>query len=218
MLNIIFLGTPEVARDILSSLIANNRIVTQVYTQPDRPAGRGRQLTASPVKTLALAHAIPIRQPQSLKSSEEIQYLRDLAPDILVVVAYGLLLPAEILAIPRYGCINIHFSLLPRWRGASPVQQAILAGDQESGISIIQMNKGLDTGPILSTAACDILRQDTTEDLFNRLIPLAQQLLLKTLDDIEQGHIQAKSQDKSQKTYAPLIKNIRRRSIGNKMQ
>lgn len=203
MLKIIFAGTPDVAKDILSSLITHRYIVTHAYTQPDRPAGRGRHLTASPVKTLALEHNIPLLQPESLKTPEQIQLLKELAPDILVVVAYGLILPPEILAIPRLGCINVHFSLLPRWRGASCVQQAILAGDKTAGISIIQMNKGLDTGPILAAASCDILASDTTEDLFTRLIPMAQTLLLETLDNIER--ITPRPQDPTQKTYAPLI-------------
>ncbi|MGA2654474.1 MAG: methionyl-tRNA formyltransferase [Gammaproteobacteria bacterium] len=205
MLNIIFAGTPEVSEQILSHLIQSKCAVTHVYTQPDRPAGRGRHLTPSPVKTLALNHDIPILQPQTLNTPEQVQVLKNLAPDILIVVAYGLILPPEILAIPKYGCINIHFSLLPRWRGASPVQQAILAGDKITGISIIQMEKGLDTGPVLSSAQCDIQPHDTSEDLFNRLIPMAQQLLLTTLDKIEQHQIQPKRQDASQKTYAHLI-------------
>lgn len=205
MLKIIFAGTPEIAQEMLSNLILNQQHISQIYTQPDRPAGRGRHLTASPVKMLALEHAIPVLQPDSLKTAEQAELLQQLAPDILVVVAYGLLLPRQILAIPRYGCINVHFSLLPRWRGASPVQQAILAGDPITGISIIQMDAGLDTGPILNTATCDILAHETSEDLFTRLMPIAQNLLLKTLDEIEQHKINPQPQDKTKATYAPLI-------------
>ncbi|MFA6036543.1 MAG: methionyl-tRNA formyltransferase [Legionellales bacterium] len=206
MLKIIFAGTPEVAKDILSTLIEHQCNVTHVYTQPDRPAGRGRHLTPSPVKTLAQEHNLPVLQPESLTTPAQIQLLKELKPDILIVVAYGLILPPEILAIPRLGCINIHFSLLPRWRGASPVQQAILAGDKKTGISIIQMTKGLDTGPILASAQCDIHPHDTSEDLFKRLIPIAQNLILTTLGKIEQENIQQMRQDASQKTYAHLIK------------
>lgn len=205
MLKIIFAGTPMVAKDILSTLVEHRCNVTHVYTQPDRPAGRGRHLTPSPVKTLAQEHHIPVLQPESLNSLEQIQLLKEFKPDILIVVAYGLILPSEVLAIPKLGCINIHFSLLPRWRGASPVQQAILAGDQKTGISIIQMTKGLDTGPILASAQCDIQPQDTTEDLFKRLIPIAQNLLIATLGKIEQEKIQQIPQDAAQKTYAHLI-------------
>jgi methionyl-tRNA formyltransferase len=205
MLNIIFAGTPEISEQILSHLLKSKCTVNQVFTQPDRPAGRGRHLTASPVKTLAIEHGLPVFQPQTLNTPEQVELLKNLAPDILIVVAYGLILPPEILAIPKYGCINIHFSLLPRWRGASPVQQAILAGDKKTGISIIQMGKGLDTGPVLSSAQCDIYPHDTSEDLFNRLIPLAQALLITTLDKIEQHTIQPKAQDPKQKTYAHLI-------------
>lgn len=205
MLKIIFAGTPEIAEKILLDLITHHCSVTHVYTQPDRPAGRGRHLSASPVKTLALQHDIPVLQPQSLNSKEQIQLLKGLAPDLMIVVAYGLLLPPEILAIPKYGCINVHFSLLPRWRGASPVQQAILAGDQQTGISIIQMEKGLDTGPILASKVCNILPNDTSGDLFTRLVPMAQDLLLETINNIEQHRMSAIKQNKAEKTYAPLI-------------
>lgn len=205
MLKIVFAGTPEVAEEILSTLITHHHFITHVYTQPDRPAGRGRHLTPSPVKTLALTHEIPVLQPESLKTPEQVQLLQQLAPDLLIVVAYGLLLPPEILSIPRYGCINIHFSLLPRWRGASCVQQAILAGDTQTGVSIIQMDAGLDTGAILATAVCNILPHDTTEDLFARLSPIAQRLLLETLASIEQQRIESHPQNNTQKTYAPLI-------------
>ncbi len=205
MLNIIFAGTPEVSEQILSHLLKSKCAVSHVFTQPDRPAGRGRHLTASPVKTLGIEHGLPIFQPQTLNTPEQVQLLKNLAPDLLIVVAYGLILPPEILAIPKYGCINIHFSLLPRWRGASPVQQAILAGDKKTGISIIQMKKGLDTGPILFSAECDIHPHDTSENLFNRLIPIAQNLLLTTLDKIEKQNIHPKRQDPKQKTYAHLI-------------
>lgn len=204
MLKIIFAGTPDIAKDILESLIAHNQAISHVYTQPDRPAGRGRHLSASPVKTCALANAIPVLQPESLKGPEQAALLRQLAPDLLVVVAYGLLLPPEILSIPRYGCINIHFSLLPRWRGATPVQQAILAGDKTSGVSIIQMNKGLDTGPIIGVAEY-VMRNESSEDLFAALTPIAQALLLETLAKIEKQALHPVKQDKNHVTFAPLI-------------
>ena len=153
-LKIVFAGTPEFARIALAGLLASSHEVCAVYTQPDRPAGRGRKLTASPVKQLALEHGIPVRQPPRLKSVEEYEILRAYRADVMVVVAYGLILPQAVLDIPRYGCLNIHASLLPRWRGAAPIQRAILAGDRETGITIIQMDAGLDTGPMLLRLPC----------------------------------------------------------------
>jgi len=201
-LKTIFAGTPQVASDILAYLLDAQQRITHVYTQPDRPAGRGRVLTASPVKTLAMAQAMPVLQPQSLKSDDQVHLLQQFAPDVLVVVAYGLLLPEAILAVPKYGCINVHFSLLPRWRGAAPVQHAILTGDAQAGISIMQMDKGLDTGPILQQAAIDILPEDNSDTLFARLLPIAQTLLLAVLNDLDKFVTQAQQQDDAQATYA----------------
>lgn len=148
-LRIVFAGTPDFAARALAALLETAHEILAVYTQPDRPAGRGRQLKPSPVKQLALEHQLPVFQPTSLKTPESLAELRDLGADVMVVAAYGLLLPAEVLNLPRYGCLNIHASLLPRWRGAAPIQRAILAGDSETGITIMQMDAGLDTGAML---------------------------------------------------------------------
>lgn len=148
-LNIIFAGTPEFSVPPLAALLESEHKITAVYTQPDRPAGRGRKLTASPVKALALEQSIPVYQPKNFKDESDLAQLEELNADLMVVVAYGLLLPQRVLDAPRLGCINIHASLLPRWRGAAPIQRSILAGDEKTGITIMQMEAGLDTGPML---------------------------------------------------------------------
>lgn len=177
-----------------------------VYTQPDRPAGRGRELRASPVKRLARSHGIPVHQPATLRGSGARDALAALAPDVMVVVAYGLILPPTLLAVPRYGCINVHASLLPRWRGAAPIPHAILAGDRETGISIIQMDEGMDTGPVLKTAPCPILPDDTAGRLQERLAPLAASTLLATLEDLRAGRLAALPQAHARATHAPRIR------------
>lgn len=169
-LKIVFAGTPEIARQVLANILDHNYQVSLVLTQPDRPAGRGLKLTASPVKQLAIEHEIPVIQPVSFKKDPAVlQQIRDLAPDILVVVAYGLILPSELLAIPRLGAVNIHVSILPRWRGAAPIQRAILAGDSESGVTIMQMDHGLDTGDILLSEKIQIDANDTSGSLHDKL-------------------------------------------------
>ena len=156
-MKIIFAGTPPFAAEHLKTLVENfHHEVVCIYTQPDRPSGRGRKELSSPVKKVALDNNLAVRQPNSLNNSNEITFLKELAPEILIVVAYGLIIPKAILDIPRYGCINVHTSILPRWRGAAPIQRAIEAGDKKSGVSIMQMDAGLDTGPILATSECDI--------------------------------------------------------------
>lgn len=205
ILKVIFAGTPQVAEGLLAHLIASPYRPTHVYTQPDRPAGRGRHLTPSPVKTLALHHGIPVLQAETLKTPEQVHLLQQLAPDLMVVAAYGMILPPEILAIPRLGCINVHFSLLPRWRGATPVQQALLSGDKQTGVSIIQMDAKLDTGPVLRIASYDIKSDETSETLFAALLPLAQALLIETITDLAAGQLHPKAQDNSLATYAHLI-------------
>ncbi|MEJ2394605.1 MAG: methionyl-tRNA formyltransferase, partial [Candidatus Thiodiazotropha sp.] len=160
-LRIIFAGTPEFAATALAALLETSHQVVAVYTQPDRPAGRGRKLQPSPVKRLALEHAIEVRQPVKLKDPEDQAALRELGADLMVVAAYGLLLPQAVLDAPRLGCIKIHASGLPRWRGAAPIQRAILAGDEESGVTIMQMEAGLDTGPMLHILKTPILLDDT---------------------------------------------------------
>jgi len=204
-LKIVFAGTPDFSVPALDALLASGHAVVAVYTQPDRPAGRGRKLTASPVKARALEHGIPVHQPLSLKSPDEQQRLATLAPDVMVVVAYGLLLPPAVLAIPRLGCVNIHASLLPRWRGAAPIQRAILAGDAETGVTLMQMEKGLDTGPMLATLRCPIGPADTAETLHDRLAALGAEALVPTLERLDRGELTAEPQDDAQACYAAKL-------------
>lgn len=205
-LKIVFAGTPEFAAVALQSLLDSRHTVCAVLTMPDRPAGRGRKLKASPVKVLAAAHDIPVYQPVSLKSPEDQECLKALEFDVMVVAAYGLILPSAVLAIPRYGCINIHASLLPRWRGAAPIHRAILAGDDLSGITIIQMDKGLDTGNMLRSAKCPIHEDDTSETLHERLASLGGETLLSVLDQVCEGTVQPVVQDNRLATYAEKLK------------
>ena len=176
-LRIVFAGTPEFSVPCLEACRASGAEVVAVYTQPDRPAGRGRKLTASPVKQAALAAGISVEQPESLKSAEVQQALAAYRPDLLVVVAYGLILPRKVLAIPRMGCWNVHASLLPRWRGAAPIQRAILAGDVESGVDLMRMEAGLDTGPLMLRRHTPISRDDTGGSLHDRLSRLGAEVL-----------------------------------------
>ncbi|OAI48976.1 methionyl-tRNA formyltransferase [Gammaproteobacteria bacterium SCGC AG-212-F23] len=206
MFNIIFAGTPEFAAVILKELLQTKHIVKAVYTQPDRPAGRGRHLTASPVKTLALEHHLPVLQPQTLRDINEQEKLREYHADLMIVVAYGLILPQSILTIPRLGCINVHASLLPRFRGAAPIQRAILSGDVTTGVTIMQMDAGLDTGPMLQKAECNIAATDTSKEVHDKLALLGAETLLTTLDALEKNIIQPTLQDNSKATYAAKIK------------
>ena len=171
-MRLIFAGTPAFAATVLQALLAQSHSLAAVYTQPDRPAGRGRRATASEVKTLALAHAIPLEQPASLRGADTQRVLAAYEADLMIVAAYGLLLPEAVLTTPRLGCVNVHASLLPRWRGASPVQAAILAGDRETGVSIMQMDAGLDTGAVLRRAVCPVRDDDTAASLEARLADL----------------------------------------------
>ena len=198
----IYAGTPEFAAAPLEALIAADYDVIAVYTQPDRPAGRGRELKTSAVKQVAVAHGIPVYQPDHFKTEAELETLAALKPDLMIVTAYGLLLPETVLQAPRLGCINIHASLLPRWRGAAPIQRAILAGDAETGITIMQMDAGLDTGAMLAQRSCVIAEEDTGSSLHDRLMQLGAELLLDTLPDLFAGNINAISQDDHQACYA----------------
>lgn len=201
-MRIIFAGTPDFAAASLQALLNSSHTVVGVYTQPDRPAGRGRKLTPSPVKQLALVHHIPVYQPLSFRDAQEQETLRALNADIMVVAAYGLILPRTILDTPRLGCINVHASLLPRWRGAAPIQRAILAGDTITGITIMQMDAGLDTGNMLYTLPCPIHPDDTAEQLHDRLAILGAEALMSVLShDIPTG----KPQDPDQATYAAKL-------------
>jgi methionyl-tRNA formyltransferase len=200
---IIFAGTPHFSVNALSALLNSRHQIKAVYTQPDRPAGRGRKLTASPVKELALQHQLPVYQPVTLRNEQEQQILNALQADLMIVAAYGLLLPLPILQAPRLGCINIHASLLPRWRGAAPIQRAILAGDAVTGVTIMQMNEGLDTGDMLYKVECDIEAQDTSLTLQTRLAELGASALLETLDQLTL--LKHEPQENSQATYAHKI-------------
>lgn len=201
-LNIVFAGTPEFAAEALRVLLASSHKVVAVYTQPDRPAGRGRKLRPSAVKVLAQEHGIEVRQPVSLKSPEEQQALQALSADLMVVVAYGLILPSDILSTPRLGCLNIHGSLLPRWRGAAPIQRAILAGDVESGVTIMQMDEGLDTGAMLVKRRCVIEAEDTAQTFHDKLAVLGGDALLETLDQLVAETAQPEIQNDDLACYA----------------
>jgi len=205
-LRVVFAGTPDIAAVILQSLLSLSSIVlTGVYTQPDKPVGRGQKLTASPVKQLALANDLVVFQPSSLKDSDAVEVMTALKPDLLIVIAYGLLLPAPVLAIPRLGCINIHTSLLPRWRGAAPMARCLLAGDQTTGVTLMQMDEGLDTGPILAQATYTIVDNETTASLTSALANLGARLLLETLPAIADESITKTAQREEGVTYAAKL-------------
>lgn len=204
-LRIVFAGTPEFAAHHLQALLESRHQIIAVYSQPDRPAGRGKKLHASPVKELALAHNLPVYQPLSLKDPVAQQELADLQADIMVVVAYGLLLPKVVLDIPRLGCINVHASILPRWRGAAPIQRALEAGDQTTGVTIMQMDVGLDTGSMLVKAECPIFPEDTGGSLHDRLLTIGVPALLQALDQLQAGTSVGEPQDDSLSCYAPKL-------------
>jgi methionyl-tRNA formyltransferase len=204
-MNVIFAGTPEFAVPALKALLRSRHRVSAVLTQPDRPAGRGRRLRASAAKQMAQAAGVPVHQPATLKGPEVQATLKDLGADLMVVAAYGLLLPPEVLRIPPWGCINIHASLLPRWRGAAPIQRGILAGDRETGVTIMQLDEGLDTGPILLQRACPIQDTDTAARLHDRLAPLGAQALIEALEGLEAGRIAPRPQDEALACYAPKL-------------
>ena len=205
---VVFAGTPDFALASLSALVTHGTKPVAVYTQPDRPAGRGRVLTASPVKRFALEQNIPVHQPASLRDNVVVEELRELEPDLLIVAAYGLLLPQQVLNIPTIDCLNVHASLLPRWRGAAPIQAAILAGDETTGISLMSMTAGLDEGPVYSSKAIRINATETAGQLHDRLAALGGDLLVRHLDEILAGELSAAEQDESQATYAPKIQTM----------
>jgi methionyl-tRNA formyltransferase len=199
---IIYAGTPDFAVPALEALMTGGYPVVAVYTQPDRPAGRGRADRPSPVKQAAISHNIPVFQPESLKTEEAQQQLAALNPDLMIVTAYGQLLPRAVLKIPRLGCINIHASLLPRWRGAAPIQRAILAGDTITGITIMQMDVGLDTGAMLAKKTCAIEDRDTGTSLHDRLMQLGAETLIEILPALFAGNITPEIQDDALACYA----------------
>lgn len=202
---LVFAGTPGFAIPSLRALLAADYPIAAVYTQPDRPAGRGRLLRASPLKTCALAADIPVYQPTTLRDAAAQAELAALRPDLLVVAAYGLLLPAAVLALPRLGCVNVHASLLPRWRGAAPVHWALLAGDSTTGVSIMQMDAGLDTGPVLKQAVCAIERGITGGELYEQLAQLGAETLLAALPELLTGQATPVQQDSALVTQAPKL-------------
>ena len=204
-LRIAFAGTPQFALPALQALLKSRHQVVGVLTQPDRPAGRGQQMRASPVKLLALDAQLPLAQPPTLKTPESRAELTQWAADVLVVVAYGLILPPPVLALPRLGCVNIHGSLLPRWRGAAPIQRAILAGDAETGVTIMQLDAGLDTGPMLLERVRPIGSQDTAGDLHDALAELGAAALLEALDGLAAGALKPRAQPAEGVSYAPKI-------------
>ena len=201
-LRIVFAGTPEFAACHLQALLDSEHNVVAVYTQPDRPAGRGQKLTPSPVKQLALKHDIPVLQPVNLRNPEAQQELASFNADLMVVVAYGLILPQAVLDTPRLGCINSHASLLPRWRGAAPIQRAIEAGDSESGITVMQMEAGLDTGPMLLKVTTPILATDTGGSLHDRLATLGPTAVLQAIQGLVDGSLTPENQLDGLATYA----------------
>ena len=204
-LRLIFAGTPKIAASHLETIIESQHQILAVYTQPDRPSGRGRKLLSSPVKQLAEKNGIRLCQPITLRSKDEQKKLASYNPDLVVVVAYGLILPKEILDIPKYGCINVHASLLPRWRGAAPIERAILAGDSISGITIMEMDEGLDTGNILLKSKVKITPKDTREDLENSLEITGRKGLIKVLNNLEFFLASSQRQDELQSCYAEKV-------------
>ncbi|MBS0883798.1 methionyl-tRNA formyltransferase [Pantoea sp. JGM49] len=204
-LKIIFAGTPDFAARHLDALLASEHQVVGVFTQPDRPSGRGNKLTPGPVKMLAQAHDVPVFQPKSLKPEDNQQLVADLQADIMVVVAYGLILPKAVLDMPRLGCINVHGSLLPRWRGAAPIQRSLWAGDRETGVTIMQMDVGLDTGDMLHKLSCPITPEDTSASLYDKLAELGPQSMLDTLDLLASGKAQPEVQDEALVSYAEKL-------------
>lgn len=204
-LKIIFAGTPAFAAIALQGLLSSSHQVIAVYTQPDKPAGRGLKLTASAVKELAQLHQLPIYQPSTLKTPEAQAELASLNADVMVVAAYGLILPKAILEIPRLGCVNIHPSLLPRWRGAAPIQRTIFAGDKKTGVAIMQMDEGLDTGPVYLQHDYTLAAHETTPTLHDKLAEIGSHVLIETLDLLAENNITATPQDNANVTYAQKI-------------
>ncbi|WDM59419.1 methionyl-tRNA formyltransferase [Pseudomonas sp. NEEL19] len=201
-MRIVFAGTPEFAAEHLKALLDSPYEIVAVYTQPDRPAGRGQKLMPSAVKALAVAHGIPVLQPQTLRNAEAQAELAALQPDLMVVVAYGLILPQAVLDIPRLGCINSHASLLPRWRGAAPIQRAVEAGDTESGVTVMRMEAGLDTGPMLLKVTTPISAEDTGGSLHDRLAQMGPPAVVQAIAGLADGSLQGEVQNDALATYA----------------
>lgn len=207
-MNIVFAGTPAFGLPCLEALHQSKHQLLAVYTQPDRPSGRGRKVQPSPIKAWATTHDIAVYQPVNFKSAEAREALASLKPDLIVVIAYGLILPQAVLDIPRFGCVNVHASLLPKWRGASPIQHAILNGDTQSGVTIMQMDAGMDTGSMYTKVECPIHPEDTTAELHDRLAAISSKPLLETINAIASGSITPETQDDAYATYAPKINKV----------
>lgn len=206
-MRVIFMGTPDFAIPSLKALIENGHDVSAVFTQTDKPKGRGNKVAFSPVKEYALSLSAPVYQPSSLKKelSEYLPIIRELSPDIIVVAAYGKILPKEILVLPRYGCVNVHGSLLPKYRGAAPIQWTVLNGDKFGGVTTMQMAEGLDTGDMLMREAVEVGENETACELYERLSHVGAELLIKTISGFEKGEITPVKQDESESSYAPML-------------
>ena len=204
-MRVLFMGTPDIAATVLAELLSDGFEVVGAVSQPDKPRGRGMVLTPPPVKALATEKGIPVYQPTSLKDGAFLPVLEELAPDVIAVVAYGKILPREVLSFPKYGCVNVHVSLLPKYRGAAPMQRAIMAGDRETGVTTMQMDEGLDTGDILMTEAFPIGKEDNFETVHDRSTEIGGKLLCKTLRALEAGTVTPQKQDHTAATYAEKI-------------
>ena len=204
-MRILFMGTPDIAAECLKALYAAGHEICGVYTRRDQPVGRKQVLTAPPVKEVALEHGTPVFQPRTLRDGSEDENIRTLAPELIVVVAYGCILPASVLSIPKHGCINLHVSLLPKYRGSAPVQWSVLNGDPETGVSIMQMDEGLDTGDVLRCEKIAIDPEETSGELFDRVTAVGAQVLCQTIPAIEQGSLKPVVQDHEHATLAPML-------------
>ena len=204
-MRIVFMGTPSIAVGTLEALLKADHEVVGVFTQPDKPVGRKQILTPPPVKVFAEENGIPVYQPKTVRDGEALLILKNLNPDIIVVVAYGKILPKEILSLPKYGCVNAHASILPKYRGASPIQWCIVCGEKQTGVTTMLMDEGMDTGDMLETAIVDIGDDETSEELFERLTDTAAELVCSTVAKLEKGEITPKKQNEEDATYAPII-------------
>lgn len=204
-MKVVFMGTPDFAVPCLQALIDEKHDIAGVFCQPDRPKGRGQKLVFPPVKALAVNNGLPVFQPEKIKDGKALAILRDINPELIVVVAYGKILPADILNLPKYGCINVHASLLPKLRGAAPVQWAVLNGEKETGITVMQMDEGMDTGDILAAQRVSIGDKTTAGELFEQLSPIGAGLLAESVRQLEKGLLAAVKQDHSKATYAPML-------------
>lgn len=205
-MNIVFMGTPEIAAESLKALIKEGHNILAVFTKPDKPVGRKQILTPPPVKQLALTQGIPIYQPNTLRDGEAFQILKELDPELIVVVAYGKLLPKEILELPKHGCVNAHASILPKYRGSSPIQWSIVCGEKETGVTTMFMDEGMDTGDIIEIARTEIGEDETAEELYDKLSVIAGKLLISTIKNIESGAVNRTKQNEADASYAPMIK------------